>query len=373
MAFNYKLIGQIKKAMHKLAAPVPPEEVTGEKPYVRPEYLEPEQPAAIDPQSGMRRDVTERLLKDRAKDKLEADWKDVPITQPNPYSLMRNLREKYNLRPRQDFNDVPEAMKEYEETIKPERNLDFLMRDANLIDPQDLAERYYEYQTGDAPRGTDWRNATNMMRDNEWYNNTFYPFKKKLQEIPQTLKEVNNAIGQKLYISGIDAATHYMRKNPNVTYEEAHSKFKNYRDNIEKLRNSEGRWGYGPTAWASSLPLRAVMGYATPSKPVVTNSLPTTLGQTAANSLKAFPYADRGYGGFYPRVDPNKPATKPNIPYSPASHMDAGAPMLDRRFSRTDVNAAKPAAPVQQSAPKPVTPNLPAVSTAKPVGGGRNY
>lgn len=406
------LIKQVKEAMHKVAAPVPPEEVTGEKPYVRPQYMEPEQPAAIDPQSGMRRDVTERLLKDMYKNRQEQDsqtWRNLPLsfdevlnspTKPNTDAMIKDLRKKYKMNWRQDIADVPEALKEYQQKIKPviEKNendlkvsVPFLRPD---LSPQEAADEQYFHDTASYAADHPMRKLDLKRRYDDWYYDNVSPLSGGLTNAKDLINTTNRRIQNELLTAKAkgeyrvkDLYKYLDKKTPawkttlgladyptnNPEYVELQNKVQRASDLALPYMYSSEKPNYKPIAWASSLPLRAAMGYATPSKPVVTNSLPTTLGQTAANSLKAFPYADRGYGGFYPRVDPNKPATKPNIPYSPASHMDAGAPMLDRRFSRTDVNAAKPAAPVQQPAPKPVTPNLPAVSTAKPVGGGRNY
>jgi 8-oxo-dGTP pyrophosphatase MutT (NUDIX family) len=392
------LIKQVKEAMHKLAAPVPPEEVTGEKPYVRPEYLEPEQLRAIDPQTGLPRGVAERLLDIQAKEKFDETWKDhhipfFPNTEeqiPDVNAMVRDLRAKYNLKPLQSIADVPAALKDYQQNIKPIKEKFYplsthprLHNFDNKIHPQEYADWQHKQDQGDFPLGSPQRTGIDDKIKQKWHEEHIKPLEKGLESATNAFKQTNRTVLDRL--QSANSATRSKRydlyeKNRPSEFMRAlgADPFPDSTPEMKRLLsqeiNAENLYGgYKPIAWASSLPLRAAMGYAMPSKPVITSSLPTTLGQTAANSLKAFPYADRGYGGFYPRVDPNKPATKPNIPYSPASHMDAGAPMLDRRFSRTDVNAAKPAAPVQQPAPKPVTPNLPAISTAKPVGGGRNY
>lgn len=405
MAINLNLLKQVKQAMYKLAAP--PAEVTEGKPYVKPPELESEQPEAIDPQSGVRRDVTERLLRDMRTKREEQDiqtWKNLPLTyeevlnapiKTNTDDMIKELRKKYKMNWRQDFTDVPEALKEYQQKIKPiiEKNKNDLEVSVPFLDPklgtQEAADEQHFHDTASYTVGHPMRKLDLKRRYDDWYYNNVSPLEGGLTKAKDLINTTNKRIQDKLLTAktkgnyAVESLYSYLDKNA-PPWKTSLGLAQLPTDNPEyiELKNKVQRAdnlalpymdNYKPITWASSLPLRVAMGYATPSKPVVTNTTPTTLGQAAANSLKAFPYADKGYGGFYPRVDPNKPATKPNIPYSPASHMDAGAPIGDRRFSRSDLNASKPATSAPQPDPKAPTPNLPAIPTTKSVGGGKNY
>lgn len=109
MAFNYKLLGQVKQACIKLAAPVPPEEVTAPKPYVKPPELEPQQPKVIPP--------SERIIADSKK------LEDL-LNKPKPFQMQYpsrpkdmvdpiELRTRHKIPPDADLSAYPEAQKEW--------------------------------------------------------------------------------------------------------------------------------------------------------------------------------------------------------------------------------------------------------------------
>ena len=109
MAFNYKLIGQVKQAMYKLAAP--PAEVTEGKPYVKPPELAPQQPKILSP--------NERIIADSKKlegftDKITS----LPrhMNQPvRPKNLIdpTEFRVKNKIPPDADLSAYPEIQKEF--------------------------------------------------------------------------------------------------------------------------------------------------------------------------------------------------------------------------------------------------------------------
>ena len=115
MAFNYKLIGQVKQAMYKLAAP--PAEVTEGKPYVKPPELEPQQPKILSPNeliiSGAKRyeDALKKTEKAMAPVNMEGVKR--PQKPQNYISDPVEFRIQHKIPPEADLSAYPEVQKEW--------------------------------------------------------------------------------------------------------------------------------------------------------------------------------------------------------------------------------------------------------------------
>lgn len=112
MAFNYKLLGQVKQACIKLAAPVPPEEVTAPKPYVKPPELEPQQPKVQSPSE--RIIAGANMYENSVKKMTPMDIREMKQPQ-KPKNLIDpgDFRLEHKIPPDADLSAYPELQKEW--------------------------------------------------------------------------------------------------------------------------------------------------------------------------------------------------------------------------------------------------------------------
>lgn len=119
MAFNYKLIGQVKQAMYKLAAP--PAEVTEGKPYTRPPELAPEQPKT-------KEESREEFLRSMTNESARATAPDVTQEQiranvlfplHNVIREIPNFRAYKNIPSNADLSSYPKVQEEYRKLYVP--------------------------------------------------------------------------------------------------------------------------------------------------------------------------------------------------------------------------------------------------------------
>lgn len=324
MAFNYKLLGQVKQACIKLAAPVPPEEVTAPKPYVKPPELEPQQPNAAD------RVVVDPLTDEDISRKIRE-----PLTEL--INSISDFRASRNIPSNADLSAYPKIQEEYKNSIaKKMKELIFQLPEKDL-------NSFKETFGGDS--------GVNYFLENAHIQPDFNP-----------------PIGQR----GLTPRGAISRLNSYAINQHASNYFNNFKENVLSAAKY-------PYMEATPEDFGRIRGTALAAAKQID---PYSIGLNAA---RHFLNSSKTPTNVYENVTPTEYAARQRAriaqqnpvaqqkPVLPASRMYVGAPMLDRRFSRTDVNAAKPAAPVQQPAPKPATPDLPVVPTAKPVGGGRNY
>ena len=119
MAFNYKLIGQVKQAMYKLAAP--PAEVTEGKPYTRPPELAPEQPKTKEEsREEFLRSMTNESARATAPDITEEQMIDNTFSPlSNVFREIPNFRAYKNIPSNADLSAYPKVQEEYRKFYVP--------------------------------------------------------------------------------------------------------------------------------------------------------------------------------------------------------------------------------------------------------------
>jgi hypothetical protein len=317
MAFNYKLIGQVKQAMYKLAAP--PAEVTEGKPYVRPPELAPEQPKTKEEsREEFLRSMTNESARATAPDMTRQQMLD-NIRHPliDVISEIPNFRAYKNIPSNADLSSYPKVQEEYKKLYVP--RIQELMTGV----PENELEQLKNELGGDL--GLDYF--------------------------------LQNAHGLPGYrpVGAPGPASYKLRDAVNASHSSAIKDYaSNYLQAIKEKNDSSG-WLHDNRNAATAEDLGKLKGTAT----VIANQLdPHNVGRIAG---RLFFGTNRR-----PHTD-----IKPQTIIKP---QDVSVPKLDLSGPIPKPNLAALAKP---PAPKAPTPNLPAIPDTPPnirrLGGGKNY
>lgn len=317
MAFNYKLIGQVKQAMYKLAAP--PAEVTEGKPYTRPPELAPEQPKTKEEsREEFLRSMTNESARATAPDITEEQMIDNTFSPLwNVFREIPNFRAYKNIPSNADLSAYPKVQEEYRKFYVPKI--------------QELIPRLSE-------------RALNQMKTELGGDLGLDYFLQNAHALPGFTPNIRGAQ------RGLTLRDAMNKSHSNAIKDYASS----YLQDIKEKNDSSG-WLQDNRDAATAEDFGKLKGTAT----VIANQLdPHNIGRIAGRLF---------FGtGRRPHTD-----IKPQTIIKPQA---VSAPKLDLSGPLPKPNLAALAKP---PAPKAPTPNLPAIPDTPPnirrLGGGKNY